>query len=902
MVVIGAYGIVEQVLQLRLIAGYAGMRPVTAGSLMVAGAGLVALHLRSAHRWVAQALGLGVVSVEAVNLLFHLVGYDPGLTSFQGSVTLLLFGAALATFTASRRCADVLTFAGLVVAALSFVGYLFGVAPLYRVGGLTGMALQSTAGSALLGVGLLWVDAERGAARVLVSDSLGGRLARFLIPVSVFGSLGLGTLVLRLGVHRGWYDTYAGGSILVVVLTAGFVLVSWSAALAVDRSDAVRRETRGWLELVLRGIVDGFVVLDREFRIRYVGHVDAERLRAIGNDPEQVIGQVLWDVFPGLVGTESERVLKAAIRDRVPVTFETRFGERWYDVRAYPTADGGMSVLSPDITERRRAEEALRESEQQLSELVENLPELAWSARPDGYVDYYNSRWYEYTGTTPEQMVGSGWTMVHDPAVLPTVLEWWRGSLERAEPFEMEFRLRRADGGYGWFLTRVRPLRDSQGRIVRWFGTNTDITRLRDAEATARRSVERLETLARASEVLLQAEPDLQDLLGHLVKDLVAPSCCDRAMLALAGRDPRSDLEVVAWHHADPSAQAFLSGILAGKGVERARTISGRVLESGRAVLIASVSAGAPELAPSLRFVPYFDRYPVGSFVSVPLRTPRLTFGVLTAMRGPDMAPFTDDDRSLFEQIAARTALAVEAAQRYAEAQDAIQVRDDFLSVASHELKTPLTALQLQLQGMARQPAAGLEGRFGQKLGMATRQTLRLGKLVDDLLDVSRITGGRLRLRREEVDLIPVLREVVERHGDQAVAAGCTVTLGGSPSAVGSWDVWRVEQVFTNLITNALKYGAGGPIGITVARVDGVVCISVEDQGIGIRPEDRRRIFDRFERAVSSSHFGGLGLGLYLSEQIVVAHGGRIDVQSDPGRETRFTVVLPTGLNGASPP
>jgi signal transduction histidine kinase len=170
------------------------------------------------------------------------------------------------------------------------------------------------------------------------------------------------------------------------------------------------------------------------------------------------------------------------------------------------------------------------------------------------------------------------------------------------------------------------------------------------------------------------------------------------------------------------------------------------------------------------------------------------------------------------------------------------------------------------------------------------RQTERLTGLVANLLDVTRAAAGKLELQRERFDLADVVREVAERFREQS-AAHVDLRLNGP--LVGTWDRLRVDQVITNLLSNAIKYGAGKPISIRAAAVDASAQLEVCDQGIGIAPEDQRRIFERFERAVSSSSYGGLGLGLYISRQIVDALGGSIRVESAAGAGSRFIVELP---------
>jgi signal transduction histidine kinase len=196
---------------------------------------------------------------------------------------------------------------------------------------------------------------------------------------------------------------------------------------------------------------------------------------------------------------------------------------------------------------------------------------------------------------------------------------------------------------------------------------------------------------------------------------------------------------------------------------------------------------------------------------------------------------------------------------------------------------------------LAREEQPTVSEKFGRKLASSNRQTARLVALVEDLLDVSRLSLGKLQLRREALDLADVAREVVERHASQATAAGCPLRLEVD-SIRGEWDRLRLEQVLTNLIANAIKYGSGKPIDVVVSGIGATAQLTVRDHGIGISTADLDRIFGRFERAVSGRHYGGLGLGLFISKQIVEAHGGMIRAESEPGAGAAFHVTLPTGL------
>ena len=232
----------------------------------------------------------------------------------------------------------------------------------------------------------------------------------------------------------------------------------------------------------------------------------------------------------------------------------------------------------------------------------------------------------------------------------------------------------------------------------------------------------------------------------------------------------------------------------------------------------------------------------------------------------------------------------------YRKAQDEVRERDEFLSIASHELRTPVTSLQLQLQMLQR--ALGREGvewpeSMALKVEALERQTRRIALLVNELLDVSRMRLGRIELRYEDLDLADLARETTAALELEVERTGSRLALDLRGPARGRWDRLRLEQVVTNLVVNAAKFGEGKPILVTVDADPIRARLRVTDGGIGIPEEHHDRVFERFERAVPSQHFGGLGLGLYIAKQIVEAHGGEIRVASAPGKGATFTIELP---------
>lgn len=223
----------------------------------------------------------------------------------------------------------------------------------------------------------------------------------------------------------------------------------------------------------------------------------------------------------------------------------------------------------------------------------------------------------------------------------------------------------------------------------------------------------------------------------------------------------------------------------------------------------------------------------------------------------------------------------------------AIRIRDEFLSIASHELKTPLTSLKLQLQMEQRRLNKAHSPENEKAFRSASRQVERLSRLIDDMLDVSRISSGKLTIYHEEFNLSEMVHEAYLGFVDQFEASGCKVEIQCDEEVWGRWDMIRLEQVVINLFTNAIKYGPGRPISIRVFRDKKEACIIVKDSGIGIAPENQSRIFDQFERAVENTEVSGLGLGLYIGRQIVALHSGSIHVESELGKGATFIVRLP---------
>jgi signal transduction histidine kinase len=410
-------------------------------------------------------------------------------------------------------------------------------------------------------------------------------------------------------------------------------------------------------------------------------------------------------------------------------------------------------------------------------------------------------------------------------------------------------------------------------------------------EAQERRKAElardRLEFLARAAALLsetLEVER-IPDRLLHLV----VPTLADWCMIALLEQGKIVNL---ARAHKDPALEALFPKGPPTPFSESRHVLAQLIKLKKRYILEPEVNeevlrryCDTEEQFASVR------RAGVYSMMAVSLGPPEQTFGCITCASATPGRHYEWEDLKLLQELAARATQSIINAQLYHQAREAIQLRDEFLSIASHELYTPLTALQLTVQRLGRKTAPDPEEQRAYRL--IQKQVTRLTRLVGKLLDVSALRRGDSPLELERLDLVEVTRELVEQLREESVQAGSPLVLSAAGPVWGRWDRLRLEQIITNLLSNALKFGAGRPVEIAITEEEGRAELVIKDHGIGIEPERLPHIFERFERGVSSRSYGGLGLGLYLSYHLIRALGGVLRVDSTPGFGSTFIVELP---------
>jgi len=297
----------------------------------------------------------------------------------------------------------------------------------------------------------------------------------------------------------------------------------------------------------------------------------------------------------------------------------------------------------------------------------------------------------------------------------------------------------------------------------------------------------------------------------------------------------------------------------------------------------------------------------IRSIMLVPLIARGVAIGSLTLATSESGRNFNASDLSMAEALGRIAALAIDNSRLYTKSQRAIQLRDEFLTVASHELSTPMTSLRLQLPILNRYLTGNLPFKLSDEqlksiIHNSDLQLARLAQLVQELLDISRINSGKpLTLDLSLFDLVDLAIEVRSRFEFEAKKQGCEILIHAKEKVIGRWDRSRLDQVIVNLISNALKYAPGKPVEISISPQSDHVVLTVRDFGIGIALEDQVRIFKKFERAVSARQYGGLGLGLAITESIVHLHGGRISVESQEGQGALFKVDLPTNVMSRAP-
>lgn len=654
------------------------------------------------------------------------------------------------------------------------------------------------------------------------------------------------------------------------------------------------------LHVTLASIGDAVISTDAEGRVNFLNPV-AEAL--VGWKSEEAARRPLAEVFRIVNEYTRQPVVNPAVKAleegavvglaNHTVLIAKGGVERPIDDSAAPIRDGrgeiiGCVLVFRDISPRRRAEQELRDSERRFRQLADAMPQIVWTARPAGEIDYLNRRWSEFTGL-PQTASNEAWQTILHPDDAQPAGQRWQACVESGAPFEMEVRLLdRCRQTYRWHLIRTAAVHDEAGRVARWFGASTDIHDQKRAQETA--------SFLAAASATLSTVVDYESTLQK-VAALAVPQFADWCAVDVV--EDGGSLRRLAVVHADP-AKVKLARELERRYPPDAASPHGaqKVVRTGQSDMMEEISdeliAQGAKDEEHLRILRELG---LKSYICVPLKGRKKLSGVITFVAAESGRRYVQPDLALAEELGRRAAIALENSELYAELREADRLKDEFLAMLAHELRNPLAPIRNSLHILKRpetdRPTAV------QMLDMAERQVRNMARLLDDLLDVSRISRGKIELRREPLELTSVVHRAVEAVRSLFEQRRHELTVSLPPAAVYvNADSTRLEQVLTNLLNNAAKYtDPGGHISITLDAQAGEAVLRVRDTGIGIDPQMLPHIFDLFvqaERRLDRAQ-GGVGIGLTLVNRLVELHGGRVEAHSPGlGQGSEFTVWLPT--------
>jgi PAS domain S-box-containing protein len=613
---------------------------------------------------------------------------------------------------------------------------------------------------------------------------------------------------------------------------------------------------------LLESITDSFYALDEQDRVSYANQ---RALDFFGRSRTDVLGQPIWSLLPVSDHAGLRAAFLRARLEKRSVTLELQSAAgRWLEVHAFPGASG-LAVNFRDISTRKRAESILRDSELHFRAVADAVPVLMWRADPENRGIWFNKTWLDYTGRAMEQEIGFGWAADVHPEDLDEAMRRCQAALDARLPLEMEFRMRRHDGEYRWMLDRGNPVYDGPGGAFSgYIGTCIDITDLKRSSDALQAAEQRYRAfVANSSEAIWRYELDepvelswpVERQLEHILEHGRLAELND-AMARMYGFDNAREMVgaplSATLPRDDPAAQAYLR----------------RVIEAGYQL---------PDVESEEK-----DRQGNTRFFSNSI-TPVIEGGRLLRAWGTQR-DITDRKR-------------IEQGMKEAERR-----KDEFVATLAHELRNPLAPIRNGIHLLKSGKAGNDAARV---LGMMERQMAHMVRLLDDLLDLSRITRGRMELKRKVVRMEDVLAAAVESTHLVVEARGhrLAVQIEEKDLKVDG-DPTRLSQVFANLISNAAKYTErGGRITLTQKREAGQCLVSVADTGIGIPAQALDQLFEMFSQVrMHQQHAeSGLGIGLSVVRTLVHMHGGSVSAHSQgPGMGSTFVVRLPLVVDAES--
>jgi PAS domain S-box-containing protein len=689
-------------------------------------------------------------------------------------------------------------------------------------------------------------------------------------------------------------------------------------------SEIAIRQTEAKFRRLVEANIFGVAIGDFVGNINYAN--DA-LLQIIGYSREELeAGQVRWIDLTPPEFLELDRQAGEELRQRgVCKSFEKEYIHK--DGHRVPVLLGAALLDKPydqqrqiiafylDLTERKQAEAALRLSEDRYRTLANALPQLVWVNEPNGNVQFFNERWLEYTGAAILTLGVGLWVELIHPDDFDPILAKRTLSIQAGEAYEVECRLRRFDSQYRWHLARVVPIKNEQGQVQSWVGTATDIHDLKQVEAEQR-------FLSQSSSILA-AFLDYQVTFAN-VAQLLVPDLADFCFFHVIATD--GTIQQVTCHCRHPDQQAWFDHINQFVSTSDITCLlAAEAIATGQSQRVAEVTDDwLQTVATNPEYLQLLSDIHISSIIVVPLKVRHRVLGAITlALSSESGRRYTEADLALIEELTVRASMALDNAQLYHLAQESNRIKDEFLAVLSHELRSPLNPILGWVKLLQTR-------QFDQHATQRALETIERNaklqtQLIEDLLDISRILRGKMMLNVTAVNLITVIQAAIETVRLSAEAKGLELKIMPTPiSPVQvSGDAVRLQQIIWNLLSNAIKFTpAGGQVKICLEQVtdEGVrewrsrgveepvslhaltspsppyAQITISDTGKGIKPEFLPHVFEYFrqEDSRTTRQFGGLGLGLAIVRYLTELHGGTVRAESQgEGQGASFIVRLP---------
>lgn len=590
---------------------------------------------------------------------------------------------------------------------------------------------------------------------------------------------------------------------------------------------------------------------------------------------------------------------------------ESRSGRgRWIEAWVSPVKDENnkiceIAMILKDVTEKIEIEKALiksimeRKGAEEKFQLISDRLGMAVKAGNVGIWEWIPNTNHLFWDETTEAIYGlspgefSKTTDELNDRIHPNdrqdLWQTIQHSLESKKSYNVDHRIIRKDGAQRWVQESGMALYDKNGEPYHMMGTVMDITDRIEAGADQK-------FLSQASE-LLSDSLDYKEILKTLCEHAIEYFCDGVFIDQLLPNGQIKRLMVV---HPDSETREKIENLENDFPHRYENNPVIDTLISGKPMFIPDSNLFLDQLSSTHpeEYIEAVKNLNVKSSIRVRLKGRESILGMITFITMEDSGKVLGKRHTwLAEELACRASMAYENALIHLSSQEAIRSRDEFLSIASHELKTPLQSLTLQNQMRKRNlNMKFLDAFTPEKVSIMIeadlRHLMRINRLIDDMLDISRIRAGKLTFIKEKIEFCSYVKEVLERFRPQLEAVGCFMSACYTEATTVYIDIYRIEQVIVNLLTNAMKYGAGKPVQVEIVKKNDKIQLLVHDQGPGIKEQDTERIFERFERAISSNEVSGLGLGLYISRQIMEQNDGYLFVRSRYGEGASFIMEL----------